>query len=70
VHAWKFRAVPLAAAAVTALAVAGCPSASNNATLSGLEETNVTMAALPTADLAGLYVAQDNGFKSMIAPGP
>jgi NitT/TauT family transport system substrate-binding protein len=60
--AWKFRAVPLVAAAVTALAVAGCTTASGNAALSGLEETNVTVAALPTADLASLYVAQDNGF--------
>jgi NitT/TauT family transport system substrate-binding protein len=59
---WKFRAVSLAAAAATALAVAGCSTAGGNAASSGLEETNVTVAALPTADLAGLYVAQDDGF--------
>jgi NitT/TauT family transport system substrate-binding protein len=58
----NLRAVPLIAAAVTALAVAGCTTAGSNAALSGLEETNVTVAALPTADLAGLYVAQDEGF--------
>ena len=26
------------------------------------EEHNITVAALPTADLAGLYIAQDDGF--------
>ncbi len=56
----KFRALPLVAAAVTALATAGC-TASSNATLSGLEETNVRVAAIPTVDLAGLYIALDEG---------
>jgi NitT/TauT family transport system substrate-binding protein len=59
-NTWKFRAVPLAAAAVTALAAAGCSSASNAAS-SSLEETNVTVAAIPTVDLAGLYIALDEG---------
>jgi NitT/TauT family transport system substrate-binding protein len=54
--------VPLVAAAVTALAVAGCTAAGGNAASSSLEETNITVAAVPTADLAGLYVALDNGF--------
>jgi NitT/TauT family transport system substrate-binding protein len=59
-NTWKFRAVPLATAAVTALAAAGCSSASNAAS-SSLEETNVTVAAIPTVDLAGLYIALDEG---------
>src|SRR5580692_112753 len=63
-RAWNWRAASLIAAASTVLA-AGCASGSGSAALSSLsrpEEPDVTVAALPTADLAGLYIAQDDGF--------
>jgi NitT/TauT family transport system substrate-binding protein len=62
--AWNWYAAPLIAAAITGL-TAGCAAGSGHAGLSSLssnEETDVTVAALPAADLAGLYVAQDDGF--------
>jgi NitT/TauT family transport system substrate-binding protein len=61
---WDRHAASLIAAAVTVLA-AGCTTVSSSVALSALsrpEEPDVTVAALPAADLAGLYVAQDNGF--------
>jgi len=61
--AWNWYAAPLIAV-ITGLA-AGCASGSGTAALSSLttpEEPDVTVAALPAADLAGLYVAQDYGF--------
>ena len=61
--AWNWYAAPLIAV-ITGLAV-GCASGSGTAALSSLttpEEPDVTVAALPAADLAGLYVAQDYGF--------
>ena len=63
-RAWNWSAAPLIAAAITVLA-AGCASGSGSAALSSLsmpEEHDITVAALPTADLAGLYIAQDDGF--------
>jgi NitT/TauT family transport system substrate-binding protein len=60
----NWRAATLTATAITVLA-AGCATGSGNVVLSSLskpEITNVTVAALPAADLAGLYVAQDDGF--------
>ena len=57
------HAASLVAAAIIALA-AGCTTESGSAALSSLsrpEEPDVTVAALPAADLAGLYVAQDDG---------
>jgi len=62
--AWNWYAAPLIAV-ITGLAAAGCASGSGSAVLSSLsrpEEPDVTVAALPAADLAGLYVAQDYGF--------
>jgi NitT/TauT family transport system substrate-binding protein len=62
--AWNCYAAPLLAAAVTGL-TAGCTAGSGQAALSSSsshEGTDVTVAALPAADLAGLYVAQDDGF--------
>jgi NitT/TauT family transport system substrate-binding protein len=61
-RAWNLPAAPLIAAAITALA-AGCTGA-GNADMSSLSSTDpdVTVAALPAADLAGLYIAQDDGF--------
>jgi NitT/TauT family transport system substrate-binding protein len=55
---WRFRAAPLLAAAILAL-TAGCSAQSTGS--SGLEETDVTVAAIPTVDLAGLYIALDEG---------
>jgi NitT/TauT family transport system substrate-binding protein len=61
---WDRHAASLIAAAITVLA-AGCSTASGSVALSLLsrpELPEVTVAALPAADLAGLYVAQDYGF--------
>jgi NitT/TauT family transport system substrate-binding protein len=61
---WNWHSAPLIAAAISVLA-GGCSAASGTAalsSLSGAEEQNVTVAALPAADLAGLYIAQDYGF--------
>jgi NitT/TauT family transport system substrate-binding protein len=52
----------IAAVGLAAL-VAGCSSSSGAAKLTGsLEKTDLTVAAVPTADSAGLYVAQQQGF--------
>ncbi len=60
---WNFRALPLVAA--TIMVLAGCSTVPSGATFasasSGLEEPDVTVAAVPSADLAALYVAQDDG---------
>ena len=63
---WNWHAAPLIVA-ITVLTVlaAGCSAGSGNAALSSSsapEKPDVTVAALPAADLAGLYVAQDYGF--------
>jgi ABC-type nitrate/sulfonate/bicarbonate transport system substrate-binding protein len=63
-RAWNWYAAPLIVAAITVLA-AGCASGSGSAALTSLsrpEEQDVVVAALPAADLAGLYIAQDDGF--------
>ena len=59
-----FGVALLTAAAMVALTVA-CSTAPDNVTLtsaSAPEEPDITIAALPTADLAGLYIAQDDGY--------
>jgi NitT/TauT family transport system substrate-binding protein len=59
---WNFR-TPLIAAIVMGL-VAGCSSVQNAALTSAQfkpEEPNITVAAIPTVDLVGLYIAQDDG---------
>ncbi len=60
---WNFRALPLVAA--TIMVLAGCTTAPSGATFasasSGVEEADITVAAIPSVDLAGLYVAQDEG---------
>jgi NitT/TauT family transport system substrate-binding protein len=56
----NFRSSPLIATVIIFLA-AGCSTAGNNAALSSASEPDITLAALPTADLAGLYIAQDEG---------
>jgi NitT/TauT family transport system substrate-binding protein len=63
---WNWHAAPLIVA-ITVLTVlaAGCSAGSGNAALSSSsapEKPDVTVAALPAADLAGLYIAQDYGF--------
>ena len=60
---WNFRAALLAA--TTILVLTGCTTAPSNVTYaaasSGLEQRDITVSAIPSADLAGLYVAQDQG---------
>jgi NitT/TauT family transport system substrate-binding protein len=61
---WKWHSAPLIAAAISVVA-AGCAAGAGGMALSSLsrpEEPDITVAALPAADLAGLYVAQDYGF--------
>ena len=61
-HNWKFGLVPCIAV-VIALS-AGCSSQAPvtvNSILTHPEETNITVAAIPADDLAGLYIAQDDG---------
>jgi NitT/TauT family transport system substrate-binding protein len=60
----KFSASPwitLAVAASAALAV-GCSSNTGAADDSAVTQQNITVAASPQVDLAGLYIAQDDGF--------
>jgi NitT/TauT family transport system substrate-binding protein len=59
-HAWKSRTVPLIAAMITVLAV-GCGSTVGPAARAAPEEPDITVAAIPATDLAGLYIAQDDG---------
>jgi NitT/TauT family transport system substrate-binding protein len=65
----KYGASPCIALAVVlsgALA-AGCSSHTGggaDSALTRLQETNITVAAIPTNDLAGLYIAQDDGLFS------
>jgi NitT/TauT family transport system substrate-binding protein len=59
----SFRIVPVIASVIMAL-VTGCGTAGNTATSAGQpdpELTDITVAALPAADLAGLYIALDEG---------
>ena len=63
-HIRKFSAsrwTALAVAASAALAV-GCSSNTGAADESALTQQNITVAASPQVDLAGLYIAQDDGF--------
>jgi NitT/TauT family transport system substrate-binding protein len=60
---WNFRVTPLLAGMIMILA-GGCSNAAKGpAVTSALspEETSITVAAIPTDDLAGLYIAQDDG---------
>jgi NitT/TauT family transport system substrate-binding protein len=61
-NTWHVRAAALAAAVITTLA--GCSTAHRDAGLTALSrpgDRNVTVAAIPSADLAGLYIAQNDG---------
>jgi NitT/TauT family transport system substrate-binding protein len=59
----RYRRVSLIAVAITFLA-AGCASVqpASQVGLAQRVETDITVAALPAVDLAGLYVALDDGF--------
>lgn len=57
------RRIPVAAA-VAALLATGCASASGSAAPAGLEKTNLVVAAVPAADAAGLFIAQQEGLFS------
>jgi len=59
----SFLAFSLAGVMIAILA-AGCSSGASSAALTSApkpEEANVTVAAIPAVDLAGLYIAQDEG---------
>lgn len=68
-HAWSsrvpsFAVTAIAAATAITFMTAGCTSGPSSAALSAdnsTSDTNITVAALPAADLAGLYIAQDDG---------
>jgi NitT/TauT family transport system substrate-binding protein len=58
----RFRGLPVAGAiAVAALLAAACSSGGGTAAPAGLEKTNLTVAAVPALDSAGLYIAQQRG---------
>jgi NitT/TauT family transport system substrate-binding protein len=62
VRAFHYISAVVAAVGLAALA-AGCSGSSGSAQLTGnLEKTNLVVAAVPAADSAGLYVAQQQGF--------
>jgi len=50
-----------AAAVVIALAATGCASADGSAASAGLEKTHLVVAAVPAADSAGVYIAEQDG---------
>jgi NitT/TauT family transport system substrate-binding protein len=62
-YAWKHRKAPLVAAMIIVLG--GCATARGNQSpavaLSKPDGLDVTVAAIPATDLAGLYLAQDDG---------
>jgi NitT/TauT family transport system substrate-binding protein len=55
-----FFRIPAAAAAIALLAT-GCASADGSAAPAGLEKTNLVVYAVPAADSAGVYIAQQDG---------
>ena len=57
------RAISVTTVALSIMVGAGCSSPSSSAPpkVSGLEKTNLTIGAVPVADEAGLYIAQDQG---------
>jgi ABC-type nitrate/sulfonate/bicarbonate transport system substrate-binding protein len=64
-HNWKFGLASCVSVVIAMSALsAGCSSQARIAVDSALTrpgETDITVAALPTDDLAGLYIAQDDG---------
>jgi NitT/TauT family transport system substrate-binding protein len=63
-YTWKLLKAPLIAAMIMVL-TAGCATKDSDVALTQAlprpEEPDITVAAIPATDLAGLYVAQDNG---------
>jgi NitT/TauT family transport system substrate-binding protein len=55
-----FFRIPAAVAAIALLAT-GCASADGSAAPANLEKTNLVVSAVPAADSAGLYIAQQQG---------
>ena len=56
------RAISVTTLGLSVVLGAGCGSPSSGPPkVSGLEKTNVTVGAVPVADEAGLYIAQDQG---------
>ena len=57
------HAISVTTVALSIMVGAGCSSPSSSAPpkVSGLEKTNLTIGAVPVADEAGLYIAQDQG---------
>jgi NitT/TauT family transport system substrate-binding protein len=58
--AWVFRAAPFVGAAIIMLIATGCGTPKVAAPPS-VDGATITVAALPSDDLAGLYIAQDDG---------
>jgi NitT/TauT family transport system substrate-binding protein len=59
--AWGFRIAPCIGAAIIMVVAAGCGPARVAATPPLQDGPEITVAALPSDDLAGLYIAQDDG---------
>jgi len=57
------RAIGVAGVGLSVILGTGCSSSSSNSmpTVSGLEKTSLTVGAVPVADEAGLFIAQDQG---------
>ena len=55
------RVVGLTSVGLVVMLNAGCGGSSGSPKLSGLEKTTLTVGAVPVADEAGLYIAQDEG---------
>ena len=55
------RAVGLTSVGLVIMLNAGCSGPSDSVKLSGLDKTTLTVGAVPVADEAGVYIAQDEG---------
>jgi ABC-type nitrate/sulfonate/bicarbonate transport system substrate-binding protein len=55
------RAIGLTSVGLLVAMGAGCGSTGGNGAPAGLEKTTLTVGAVPVADEAGLYIAQDEG---------
>jgi NitT/TauT family transport system substrate-binding protein len=61
-NTWKAGTVTVAATGAIVMLASGCTSSVSPVTLASLKETTITVAALPSDDLAGLYIAKDDGY--------
>ena len=57
----NFRVISAAVASMI-FVLAGCSVAGSSAAAPPLVDANITIAAVPSADLASVYIAQDDGF--------